>query len=160
MGKFNKNSSSRELPTISTASLPDIIFMLLFFFMATTQLKEVDFKVSIKEPKATELEALDKKNLVRFIYVGTPTDKYRGVYGSETRVQLDDAFADVSQIEDYIVAQRAAMNEYEQSLLTVALRVDEDAKMGIVTDIKQALRRAYALKINYVSRQRDNSQAF
>ncbi|HPL93640.1 MAG TPA: biopolymer transporter ExbD, partial [Paludibacteraceae bacterium] len=87
-------------------------------------------------------------------------DKYRGVYGSEMRVQLDDAFADVSQIEDYIVAQRAAMNEYEQSLLTVALRVDEDAKMGIVTDIKQALRRAYALKINYVSRQRDNSQGF
>ena len=74
MGKFNKNSSSRELPTISTASLPDIIFMLLFFFMATTQMKEVDFKVSIKEPKATELEALEKKNLVRFIYVGTPTD--------------------------------------------------------------------------------------
>ena len=157
MGKFNKNSSARELPSISTASLPDIIFMLLFFFMATTQMKEVDFKVGIKEPKATELESLDKKNLVRFIYVGTPTEKYRVAYGSETSLQLHDAFADVSKIEDYIVAQRGAMNEYEQSLLTVALRVDEDAKMGIVTDIKQALRRAYALKINYVSRQRDNN---
>lgn len=156
MGRF-RDSSNKEMPAISTSSLPDIIFMLLFFFMMSTSMKEVDYKVGIKAPEATELTSLEKKTLIRFIYVGTPTAKYRAQYGTEPRIQLDDSFADISQIENYIVSERSAMPESDQDLLTVSLKIDKDCKMGIVTDIKQALRRAYALKINYSAIQRANS---
>lgn len=142
------------MPAINTASLPDIIFMLLFFFMSVTSLKEVTYKVRITPPEATELVKLEKKSLVRYIYVGPPTEEYRKAFGSETRIQLDDAFADVAQLEDYVVRERSAMSEDEQNLMTISIKADKDTKMGIIADIKQALRRAYALKISYAAVQR------
>lgn len=142
------------MPAINTASLPDIIFMLLFFFMSVTSMKEVTYKVRIIPPEATELVKLEKKSLVRYIYVGTPTEEFRKAFGSETRIQLDDAFADVTQLEDYVVRERSAMNEDEQNLMTISIKADKDTKMGIIADIKQALRRAYALKISYAAVQR------
>ena len=149
-----RRKGNKEVPAISTASLPDIIFMLLFFFMVSTSMKEVTYKVDIHAPEATELQSLEKKSLVRYVYVGTPKKEFHGKYGTETRIQLDDAFADVSQLEEYIVREREAMNEADQSLLTVSIKADRDTKMGIITDIKQALRRAYALKVNYAAAQR------
>lgn len=142
------------MPAINTASLPDIIFMLLFFFMSVTSMKEVTYKVKITPPEATELVKLEKKSLVRYIYVGTPTEEHRKAFGSETRIQLDDAFADVAQLEDYVVRERSAMSEDEQNLMTISIKADKDTKMGIIADIKQALRRAYALKISYAAVQR------
>lgn len=156
MGRF-KDSSSKDIPAISTASLPDIIFMLLFFFMISTSMKEVEYQVVIKPPEATELTELEKKSLVRYIYVGSPIMKLRSQYGTEPRIQLDDAFAEVSQIENYVVLERSAMAEADQELLTISLKIDKDCKMGIVTDIKQALRRAYALRINYAATPRANA---
>lgn len=156
MAKIRKEGK-KEVPAVSTASLPDIIFMLLFFFMVATSMKEVTYMVNIKNPEATELQKLEKKNLVRFIYVGEPKKEYQKAYGTETRIQLDDAFADISQLEDYIVRERSAMKETEQNLLTISIKADKDTKMGIITDIKQALRRAYALKINYAAVQRGNT---
>jgi biopolymer transport protein ExbD len=156
MAKIRKEGK-KEVPAVSTASLPDIIFMLLFFFMVATSMKEVTYMVNIKNPEATELQKLEKKNLVRFIYVGEPMKEYQKAYGTETRIQLDDAFADISQLEDYIVRERSAMKETEQNLLTISIKADKETKMGIITDIKQALRRAYALKINYAAVQRGNT---
>ena len=156
MGRFRANSSSSGTPKISTASLPDIVFMLLFFFMIATTMKEVDFKVGVTMPEATELQKLEKKTLVRNIYVGKPLATFRAQYGTEPRIQLDDAFAEINQIENYVVSERSAMPEHEQDLLTICLKVDKNTKMGIVTDIKQALRRAYALKLNYAATQRAN----
>lgn len=153
MAQIRKNEK-KEMPAINTASLPDIIFMLLFFFMSVTSLKEVTYKVRITPPEATELVKLEKKSLVRYIYVGTPTEEYRKAFGSETRIQLDDAFADVAQLEDYVVRERSAMSEDEQNLMTISIKADKDTKMGIIADIKQALRRAYALKISYAAVQR------
>jgi len=92
--------------------------------------------------------------LVRYIYVGEPKKEFKGKYGSETRIQLDDAFADVNQLEEYVVREREAMNENDQNLLTISIKADRDTKMGIVTDIKQALRRAYALKVKYAATKR------
>ena len=92
--------------------------------------------------------------MVRYIYIGEPKREFRGKYGGETRIQLDDAFADVSQLEEYVVREREAMKEDEQNLLTISIKADKDTKMGIVTDVKQALRRAYALKVNYAATQR------
>lgn len=137
------------MPPLNTSSLPDLIFTLLFFFMMVTTMREVTLKVQFKLPQATELQKLEKKSLVTFIYVGKPTSEFRAKMGSESRIQLNDAFAEVSEIQDYIAQEKSSMKEEDQPYMTVSLKVDKETKMGIVTDIKQALREAYALKINY-----------
>lgn len=144
-----RKAEKKEAPALSTSSLPDIIFMLLFFFMAVTTMKEVTYKVKVSPPSATELQKLENKSLVRYVYVGEPMQEYREQYGSATRIQLNDQFADVSEIESFITMERSAMKEEDQNVMTVSIKADKDTKMGIITDIKQALRRAYALKINY-----------
>ena len=117
-------------------------------------MKEVTYKVQINNPQATELTKLEKKSLVRYIYVGTPTRDLQKQYGAETRIQLDDAFAEVNEIEEYIVNERSAMREEEQGKMTVSIKADKDTRMGIIGDIKQALRRSYALKISYAATNR------
>jgi hypothetical protein len=117
-------------------------------------MKEVSYKVRFTVPQATELTKMEKKSLVRYIYVGTPTEEFRKQYGAETRIQLDDAFAEVSEIENYIVNERSAMREDEQGKMTVSIKADKDTRMGIIGDIKQALRRSYALKISYAATNR------
>ena len=149
-----RKGGKKEVPGVNTSSLPGIVFMLLFFFMATTTMKEVTYKVQLTVPEATELQKLEKKSLTRYIYVGTPMKEYQKMYGKESRVQLDDAFAEVSEIEMFIENERNAMKESDQGLLTVSIKADKETKMGIITDIKQALRRAQALKINYAATKR------
>ena len=154
MGKFNK-TGNRGMPTLNTSSLPDLIFTLLFFFMIVTTMREVSLKVEFKIPQGTELEKLEKKSLVTFIYVGKPTAEFRKKLGSESRIQLNDAYAEVDEIQAYVTNERSSMKEEDQPFMTVSLKIDQDTKMGIVTDIKQALRQAYALKINYSARARE-----
>ena len=149
-----RKGEKREMPALNTSSLPDIIFMLLFFFMTVTSMKEVTYKVQINNPQATELTKLEKKSLVRYIYVGSPTRDLQKTYGAETRIQLDDQFAEVSEIEEYIVNERSAMPEGDQGQMTVSIKADKDTRMGIIGDIKQALRRSYALKISYAATNR------
>jgi biopolymer transport protein ExbD len=145
MSKFNRKGK-KGTPAISTASLPDIIFMLLFFFMVVTVMREDDPKVKISKPNATEVDKLEKKSLVDYINVVPPIDKRMG---SEPVIQLDDAFADLADIRTWIEDNREARKEAEKPMITTSLKVDRDTKMGIVTDIKQELREAQALKINY-----------
>ncbi|MCQ2385018.1 MAG: biopolymer transporter ExbD [Paludibacteraceae bacterium] len=149
-----RKKGRKEVPAISTSSLPDIIFMLLFFFMATTSMKEVEMMVKISAPEATELQSLEKKSRVRYVYVGVPRDQYTKVFGKETRIQLEDSFADVSQLEEFVVNERESMSEEDQPYMTISIKADKETQMGIITDIKQALRRAYALKISYAAAQR------
>jgi len=155
MSKFRKDDS-KELPEVSTASLPDIVFMLLFFFMSTTTMREVTLNVKISLPQATELSKLEKKSLVSYIYVGTPQPQFQKMFGTEPRIQLNDQFADLSQIPDFITSERQARNEAEVPQMITSLKVDEFTKMGIVTDIKQELRKISALHINYSSRKKVN----
>jgi biopolymer transport protein ExbD len=155
MAKIRRNDK-REMPALNTSSLPDIIFMLLFFFMSVTSMKEVNMKVDFKVPQATELTKLEKKSLVRYIYVGTPKPEFSGQYGVETRCQLDDAFADPKEVGDYIINERSSMSEEDQPKMTVSIKADSITKMGIITEIKQELRRASALKINYAATGRTN----
>ena len=157
MAKFRKDGG-KKLPAVSTASLPDIIFMLLFFFMTTTSMKEVTLMVDQKMPQGTELKKLEKKSLVRYVYIGKPKTQFQKAYGSESRIQLDDAFAnDPKMVEPYIAAKRAAIKEEDKPFMIVSLKVDKDTKMGVVTDVTQALRRAQALKISYTATQRANN---
>ena len=148
MSKFKKKKGG-ELPAISTASLPDIVFMLLFFFMVTTTMREVDLKVELSKPTATEMQKLERKTLVTYMYVGPPKEKYQGKFGSEARVQLNDAFAQLSDIQPWVVIEREKINEAEQNQMTVSIKADKKTKMGLIGDIKLELRKAQALKINY-----------
>ena len=96
---------------------------------------------------------MEKKSLVTFIYVGKPTQELRAKMGSETRVQLNDQIADVDEIQDYIAQEKSSMKEEDQPFMTVSIKADKETKMGVITDVKQALREAYALKISYSARQ-------
>jgi biopolymer transport protein ExbD len=153
MSRF-KRKTGKGMQKINTASLPDIIFMLLFFFMVTTVMRETNLKVRITPPNATEIKKLEKKSLVSFIYVGKPILALQKVYGTEPRIQLNDVFATTDDIRDFISSEREQMDELEQKQMTVSLKIDKDTKMGVVTDIKQELRKASALKINYSSRKK------
>lgn len=153
MGKF-RNSDAKELPPISTASLPDIVFMLLFFFMVSTTMREVSLKVKMRLPEATELSKLEKKSLVSYIYIGEPLPMYQKTFGKAPRIQLNDVFSTVGDVQDYIIAEREARAEEERPLMFTSLKIDENTKMGIVMDVKTELRKSAALKINYSSRQR------
>ncbi len=148
MAKFRKKKSGGQ-QAINTASLPDIVFMLLFFFMVSTTMKEVDLNVVVKPAQATELVKLEKKELVTFIYVGVPAKKFQSLYGSEPRIQLNDQFSTVEDIQSYIAQSRDNMSEANQSKMIVSIKADKECPMGVITDIKQALRKAAALKLNY-----------
>lgn len=153
MSKFRKDSS-KEMPAVSTASLPDIVFMLLCFFMVTTTMREVTLKVKITKPEATELTKLTKKTLVSYIYIGQPTPQYQKTFGTEPQIQLDDQFANPSDILNFITKERAARDESEIPLMTTSIKADEYTKMKIVTDVKEELRKAQALHINYSARKK------
>lgn len=145
MSRFKKKGD-KETPGISTASLPDIIFMLLFFFMVTTVMRETELLVKIQPTSAKEVQKLEKKDLVSFIYIGEPVVTK---LGTATRLQLNDAFGTVNDIPDYIAREREARDEADRKFLTTSLKVDRDTKMGIVSDVKQELRKVGAFKINY-----------
>jgi len=153
MSKFKKKKGG-ETPGISTASLPDIVFMLLFFFMVATVMRETSLKVENKLPQADQVEKLDKKNPISYIYAGKPSSAYKN-FGTEARIQLNDKFADVKDIAAFIAAERAALREELVPYLTVAMKVDSETNMGLVSDIKQELRKVNALKINYTTRKGD-----
>lgn len=152
MAKFKKGGS-KETPAISTASLPDIVFMLLFFFMVSTTMREVDLNVEILVPEASEIQKLEKKDMVSNIYVGVPLRQFQKTYGTEPRIQLNDKFATVEDIQDFIASERESRKEEVRNLLTTSLKVDQYTKMGVITDIKQELRKVSALKLNYSTRQ-------
>jgi len=152
MSKFKKKKGG-DVPAISTASLPDIVFMLLFFFMVATVMKDNDLMIQNALPKADQVTKLEKKDRVMFIFAGKPHEKYRSQYGEGARIQLNDRLSDVSEIRNFVLAERAARDPALEKVLTTSLKVDKEVKMGLVTEIKQELRKVEALKINYTTNQ-------
>ena len=157
MSKFKKKKSG-ELPAVNTASLPDIVFMLLFFFMVATVMRDSSLMIENRLPNADQVEKLEKKNLVMYIYVGKPSKGYKTKYGSEARIQLNDKFSEIGDIAAFIAAERADKREEEIPFLTTSLKVDKEANMGLIGDIKQELRKVNALKINYAAIKGDISR--
>lgn len=148
MSRFNKNGS-REMPEMNTSSLPDLIFTILFFFMMVTTMREVTLKVKFEKPVGTQLEKLARKSCTSFIYIGKPTDALKSQFGEGTRIQLNDKYAEVNEVYDYVMTDRNELAEVDKPFYTVSLKVDKETPMGIITDVKQVLRKAYALKIVY-----------
>lgn len=151
MSKFKKGGK-KSVPSMSTSSLSDIVFMLLFFFMVTTTMRETENKVVVKLPEANEVAKLERKDLTSYINIGSPIASLQAQYGNDARIQLNDSFKSTAEIRDFIAAERDALSESDRQLMTVAIRADENVRMGIVTDVKQELRRCSALKIMYTAR--------
>ncbi|HRN40538.1 MAG: biopolymer transporter ExbD [Flavobacteriales bacterium] len=154
MSKFRKKGSKGQ-PAISTAALPDIVFMLLFFFMVTTTMRETTLKVQVVTPKATEVEKMEKKSLVSYIYIGEPIKSLQGAFGTAPRIQLNDVFATKEDLFQFVEMEKDKRDEAERNMITWSLKVDQDTKMGIVTEVKQEMRKVNALKINYSSKKTD-----
>ena len=147
MSKFKKNSkSSNDIPT---AALPDIIFMLLFFFMVTTVLRETDLMVKQKLPKASQLTKIERKSLVSYIYMGEPRNT--SLYGEEPKIQVNDVFIEKEDVIQFVNQEKDKLSEVERDQITMSMKVDVGVKMGIVSDVQQELRKANARKLLYSS---------
>jgi len=151
MARFT-GKKAKETPALNMGSMSDIIFMLLFFFMVITTMRESTLYVKIVVPQGTEVSKLEKKSLVSYINVGTPMKEQQSKYGTDSRIQLNDQIADVSDIMQFVEMEKAARVEADRPFITTAIKADKDTKMGMVSDIKQELRKAGALKIFYNAR--------
>ena len=152
MSKFKKKSNAE--PAISTASLPDIIFMLLFFFMVVTVLRDSELKVRVFTPHATELTKLEEKSLVNNLYIGKPVKKFQALYGTKPRLQLNDKFSDVRDIPLFLEKHKVKVPEVKRGRITSSLKVDGEVTMGIVQDIKTQLRKSGQLRVNYSAKKK------
>ena len=152
MGRFKKEGS-KETPQINTGSMSDIIFMFLFFFMVITKMRENTLFVRVTPPQATEIQKLEKKSLVSSIYIGVPMKSAQ--FGTEARIQLNDQFGEPSDIQEFIAKEVESKIEADRPFLTTSIKVDQEVKMGIVTDVKQELRLANAFKISYATRKKN-----
>ena len=148
MSKFKKKKSG-ALPPISTASLPDIVFMLLFFFMVATVMRDTSLMIENRLPSADQVEKLEKDRSM-FIYAGKPSAQYKN-FGTEARLQINDKFAALENVQPAVQEARAGLRPELQDRLVVALKVDENTNAGLVSDIKQKLREINALKIMYIT---------
>lgn len=148
MARF-KQKNDKGTPGLNMGSMSDIIFMLLFFFMVITTMRESELFIKITPPKGTEVTKLEKKSLVSYINIGVPSEKYAAKYGTEPRIQLNDQISEVENIRQFVELEKSARSEDESKLLTFAIKSDSKVKMGTISDIKQELRAASALKIFY-----------
>lgn len=151
MGRFRK-TKRREVPVLNTASLPDLIFTILFFFMIVTNMRLVPVNTQFDLPKASELQKLQEKKLVLYIMVG------KGVAGEENpTIQADSEFISLNDLPMYLEKRKENVPSYDLKKMTVILKMDKDTPMGLVNDIKGKLRNANLLTIHYSIEKNKNS---
>jgi biopolymer transport protein ExbD len=144
MSKFKKKK--KGLPAISTESLPDIEFKLLFFIMDTTTIRETDLLIKKPTlPTASEVKKLEMKSLVSTIYVGKSRDPKIG----GDKIQVNDKIIDVKDVPSFIFSERALRKEEEVKYMTTSIKADKDANVGTILDIKEQLRDINALKVSF-----------
>ena len=148
MSRF-KRQRQRTVPALNVASLPDLIFTVLFFFMIVTHMRDVDPKVQYNVPESTELTKEVNKSGLVYLFIGKPVDAQGRVIADETRIQMGNRYVTVDEIGAEIEKERNRMSEDDRQRLTVSIRADRDTEMGLINDVKQALRKAGALNINY-----------
>jgi len=147
MSKFKKKK--KGLPAVNTAALPDIVFMLLFFFMVTTTMRETSLQIEAPSlPSATEIKKLEHKSLVSTIYVGKAKDTEKFGTGYN-RIQLNDKIATPEDVPTFILRAREEVSEAEIPFMTTSIKADKESSVGTITDIRLKLRDVNALKLSY-----------
>jgi len=147
---FRRQQRENDMPTLNTASLPDLIFTVLFFFMIVTHMRDVDLKVRYETPQGTELQELRHKAAVANIYIGR-NDK------GDFVIQLNDKLSTVDDINAFVEEERSKMSADDQPRMIVNIRADRDTPLGVIADVKQALQQAFALKISYAAKEKDTN---
>jgi biopolymer transport protein ExbD len=148
----------KDPPGITTASLPDIVFMLLCFFMVVTKMRDAEVKVKTVVPTASELQKLEDKSLVNHIYIGEPAQQFIAQLGTAPRIQLDDQFATPEEIGRWVASRRAKTTPALHNKMIAAMKIDGDVKMGIITEVKTELRKQNLRRITYIAGKRANKQ--
>lgn len=156
MSRFRRRQ--HDVPGLNLAAMPDLIFTVLFFFMIVTHMRDVKPQVRYEVPQGTEVEKAGRKAGMVYLFIGKPVDAQGRVLSDETRIQLNDRFVTVGQIGEEIAKERALMSDDDRQHLVVSIRADRDTEMGIVSDVKQALRKAGALNINYSATSRSQQK--
>lgn len=154
-----KRKGSKGVKELSTSSMPDIVFMMLFFFMATTSMREVTLNVKIGDVFASEVQKLEKKSLVSYIYVGPPTKELAAQFGTAPKIQLNGTYNTLIGIAEFVASERDNLSEVDRPDMTVSMKIDAKTKMGLVIDIKQELRRANSLSINYAAKKNKGGES-
>ena len=146
----------RQVPQLNTASLPDLIFTVLFFFMVVTHMRTVALKVRYRVPQGTELTRLTKKSAVSYIYIGRPVAGQGAAKATPDGqcIQLNDRMATAADIAGFMSAERRRMSPDDRLLQTVSIKADRHTPMGTITSVKQALRQARVRRISYSAEQR------
>jgi hypothetical protein len=157
MSKFVKKRGKTS-PQVSTASLPDIIFMLLFFFMVVTVLRDAELKVRAVTPEATELTKLEKKSLVNYLFIGKPRPPWDKIYGTRPRLQLGDKISEIHDIPLFLEQHKIKVSENMRPGITSSLKIDGGTTLGIVQDVKVELRKSNQLKVNYSAKKREEKR--
>ncbi len=130
------------VPSLNVASMPDLIFTVLFFFMIVTHMRSDEVKVRLEVPAGHEVKKLAGHPAIINIYIGK---SQKDVW----QVQLNGNLVSPAEIPALISDIRSKLSAENAERLTVSLRADRHAPMGLVSDVKQALQKSYALKINY-----------
>lgn len=144
VSKFKKKSRvSQDIPT---SALPDIIFILLFFFIVTTKPKSADEMVENEPVPVTELEKIEDQHLVTYIFIGKPVDE--ATYGSTPKIQINDRFVALSEVQKYVANEKEKLGDKANQMIVV-LKVDRNTDYGIVSDVKEKLREIDQRIINF-----------
>jgi len=147
MSKFKKKTgTSQEIPT---SALPDIIFMLLFFFMVTTVMRTDDLLITQKLPQASQLSKIEKKSLVSYIFIGTPKETTK--YGTEPKIQANGVLMQPEDIALFVEQEKSKSPVSDRSKITMSMKISQGAKMGVITDVQEELKKANARKVLYAS---------
>lgn len=142
---------SHDIPELNTASLPDLIFTILFFFMLVTHMRKVAVKVKYQVPQGTELTKLVKKTAITYLYIGKPMSETGQLASDSLCIQMNDKLVDVAEIKSYLVKECATMSAEDKKQMSVSIRADKETPMGRIIDIKQSLREANVLNVNYAA---------
>ena len=126
------NRKTKESNEISTSSLPDIIFMLLIFFMVTTVMREFE-GLDVILPRAKTIEKLESKRHTSYVWAT-----------KDGLISVDDQIVNIANLGD-LVYQKIT----KDPKLTISLKSDENSLMKTISDVHTELRKAQALKLNY-----------
>ena len=145
MSRFRKKGK-RKVPSLNTASLPDLIFTLLFFFLLSTNMRTIPVLTEVHLPEASELQKLKEKSLLVYVIVGKQFVEHNE---NEYAIQLN---SELIALEDMPFQLQLIKNEMEPEKISqsvVVLRIDKDVPMGLVNDIRQNLREAQLQTVYY-----------
>ena len=137
MQSIFRHSASRKMPGLNLASMPDLIFTVLFFFMIVTHMRHDDVRVRYQVPAGTEVQKLQQRTAVINVYV------------SASQIQVNSQPTDINHLASLIEAERKKLSEENAERLTVSLKADRHTPMGVIADVKESLQKSFALRINY-----------